>query len=69
MSYIVSVDHTGDPPYPITITVTCDGDRGLFGRCSAKATFDVGQEHPRDPPHRAGWKIDSDGMVFCKDCR
>lgn len=67
MPYRVVADHTEpSPPYPVSITVTCDGDHGLFD--PPRETFDCTDCHPYDRPRAAGWKF-KDSRVYCPECR
>lgn len=66
MGMRVVADRTAaGPPYPVSVTVTCDGDHGLFD--PPAATFDCTDCAPRDPAVRSGWKFRPDGAVHCPE--
>ena len=64
MSYRLERLFDGPPwPVPLRVIVICD-------KCRAPDSFNLHEdEYPRDPPHRAGWKITDEGAALCPNCK
>ena len=61
------VDPGGEPPRELRLTLTCDGDHGLF----PPPVIAIAHRHGAPVGQVAaslGWRMDSERRVFCEEC-